>query len=125
MVERAQGRCEYCLLGQADAALFDHEVDHIIAELHRGSSDLDNLAYACFDDNRRKGSNIASTDLQTGDIVALFHPRQHRWSDHFELDGAVIIPKTSTGRATVALLRPNDEARLRRRAGLARLGRYP
>ena len=32
VIERAGGRCEYCLLHQNDAALFDHEVDHIIAE---------------------------------------------------------------------------------------------
>lgn len=36
VIERAGGRCEYCLLHYTEAALFDHEVDHIIAEKHGG-----------------------------------------------------------------------------------------
>jgi hypothetical protein len=32
VIERASERCEYYLFHQADPALFDHEVDHLIAE---------------------------------------------------------------------------------------------
>lgn len=80
--ERASGRCEYCLLSAADA-FFPHEADHIIAEKHGGASAMDNLALACFDCNRFKGSDIASLDPGTGDLVALFNPRTQRWNEHF------------------------------------------
>lgn len=110
---------------QDDAALFDHEIDHIIAEQHGGATALENFAYACFEDNRRKGSNIASIDPLTGEITRLYAPRQDLWADHFELVGATIAPKSAIGRATEHLLRLNAPSRVRRRAGLIGLGRYP
>ena len=51
VLELAKHRCEYCLV-HADDAAFEHEVDHIVAEKHRGVTDLGNLAYACFACNR-------------------------------------------------------------------------
>ena len=74
VTERAAGRCEYCLLSAVDA-FFPHEADHIIAEKHGGATTMDNLALACFDCNRFKGSDIASLDPGTSDLVALFNPR--------------------------------------------------
>ncbi len=41
--ERAQGRCEYCLIHEADM-YYPHEPDHVIAEKHGGLTSLDNLA---------------------------------------------------------------------------------
>jgi 5-methylcytosine-specific restriction endonuclease McrA len=82
--ERAQGYCEYCLLPEeADAISF--EVDHIIAEQHGGLTDLGNLAYACFECNRKKGPNLTSIDPQTNEITILFNPRLQQWNDHFQL----------------------------------------
>lgn len=80
---RAAGRCEYCLLSAGDA-FFPHEADHIIAEKHGGATTADNLALACFDCNRFKGSDIASLDPGTSDLVALFDPRTQRWNEHFQ-----------------------------------------
>jgi hypothetical protein len=40
---RAAGRCEYCLLAEADA-YFPHEADHIIAVKHGGTSTFENSA---------------------------------------------------------------------------------
>jgi hypothetical protein len=40
--ERAQNRCEYCLLHEDDAYL-PFEVDHIIAEKHGGATLIENL----------------------------------------------------------------------------------
>jgi 5-methylcytosine-specific restriction endonuclease McrA len=54
--ERAKGCCEYCLLPE-EHAFFPHEPDHIIANKHGGQSSADNLALACFDCNRFKGSD--------------------------------------------------------------------
>lgn len=61
VIDRAAGRCEYCLVHDEDV-LLPHEPDHIIAEQHGGKTELDNLALACIHCNRRKGPNIASTD---------------------------------------------------------------
>jgi hypothetical protein len=125
VVERASERCEYCLIHQTDAALFEHEVDHIIAEKHEGQTTDDNLALACFECNRYKGSDIASIDPQTGQVTPLFNPRQQKWIDHFALEGAEIVPITPEGRTTVRLLRLNAAHRLQRREQLVELGRYP
>ena len=120
----ADGRCEYCLVHEDD--LFEpHEADHIIAEQHGGETTADNLAFACWNCNRRKGPNIASVDPESGEVVRLFHPRLQKWSEHFRLDGFRIIPLTPIGRATVALLRRNSPERLSVRAMLHPIGRYP
>jgi hypothetical protein len=123
VAERAGHCCEYCGLSD-EATLAPHEPDHIIGEQHGGETALDNLAYACFRCNRFKGPNLATRDPQTGEVVVLFNPRAERWSAHFELAGAEIIPLTPVGRGTVFLLRMNDEQRLLLRAELLRQGRY-
>lgn len=122
--ERASGRCEYCLLAEADA-FFPHETDHIVAIKHGGASTQDNLAYACFDCNRFKGSDIASRDTVSGELVPLFHPRTHQWHEHFRLDGGRILPLTPIGRVTVFLLKFNVPQRVEVRQTLLRSGRYP
>jgi hypothetical protein len=74
VVERAAGRCEFC--GIPEAVCFaPHEVDHVVAEQHGGPTSIDNLALACILCNRRKGTNLASIDPQTGEITRLFNPR--------------------------------------------------
>jgi hypothetical protein len=122
--ERASERCEYCLLADADG-YFSHEPDHVIAEKHGGETVFDNLAWACFDCNRFKGSDIASLDPISGKLVSLFNPRSQRWSDHFQLAGVVIVALTGTGRATERLLKLNLPARIEVRETLTRAGRYP
>lgn len=122
--KRARQRCEYCLLSEEDA-YFSHEPDHIIAEKHGGPTTLENLAWACFDCNRFKGSDIASIDPVTGQLVPLFNPRTQRWSDHFMVHGGTIVALTPVGRATVQLLRFNLPERIEVRETLVRTGRYP
>jgi len=122
--ERARERCEYCLLAETHA-FFSHEPDHIIAEKHRGKTTADNLALACFDCNRFKGSDIASIDPATGSLVALFNPRTQVWSEHFRIKSGKIIPLTAIGRATATLLKFNLAERLEVREILCKSGRYP
>lgn len=120
VIERAQRRCEYCQ--KPDAREFNpyrHEVDHVIAEKHGGGTELSNLAYACFQCNRYKGTDIASLDPYTGEVTQLFHPRAQAWDAHFELnEDGNIIPRTVAGRATARLLRFNDPLRVQQRADL-------
>ena len=79
--ERAGGACEYCLVPEA-MTFAPHEVDHIVAQKHGGATDADNLALSCALCNMHKGSDLASIDPETGEVVPLFHPRRQRWSDH-------------------------------------------
>jgi len=122
--ERAAGRCEYCLVRDEDV-LISHQPDHIIAEQHGGESTAENLALACVHCNRRKGPNIASLDLTTGQLTPLFNPRTQHWADHFSLDGAYILPQTAVGRVTVRLLNLNHSDRIRVRQALIKAGTYP
>ncbi len=115
--ERAQGRCEYCLLPD-DMVLLSHEADHIIAEQHGGLTEIENLAWSCFACNHYKGPNISSIDPETGKIVPLFHPRTQRWNRHFRLMGAIIQPLTGPGRATVRLLVFNAPIRVDERRAI-------
>ena len=85
--ERAAGRCEYCLIHEEDAA-FRHEVDHVISRQHGGSSEPDNLAFACLFCNRSKGANLVSVD-PGGALVRLFDPRRDPWHDHFRIEVSV------------------------------------
>lgn len=115
--ERASGACEYCLAPEA-TALFAHEVDHVVAEKHGGTTTEDNLALACAACNLHKGSDIGSIDPVTGELVPLFHPRRDRWSDAFQLVDARIVARTAAARATVRLLQLNRPERVAERAVL-------
>jgi hypothetical protein len=117
-------RCEYCLLAEKHA-FFPLEVDHIIAEKHQGRTIAKNLALACFDCNRFKGSDIASIDPISKKLMPLFNPRTQKWNDHFRVEGGVIIALTSVGRVTAKLLKFNLPERVEVRELLAKTGRYP
>jgi hypothetical protein len=119
--ERSGDRCEYCLIPES-ATFAPHWIDHIIAEKHGGNTDEDNLANSCVLCNQCKGSDIASIDPESGAIVALFHPRRDRWTDHFRLEGGEIVPLSAVGRVTVRLLQLNHPHRVEEREQLAAAG---
>lgn len=124
VAERGQSRCEYCRLLEVDS-YYSHEIDHIYAEKHGGQTQLDNLCLACADCNRHKGSNLCSLDSQTGDIVALYHPRKDFWKDHFQLfDNGKIQPLTAKGRVTERVLGFNRLELIAERIRLIALGKY-
>jgi hypothetical protein len=79
-------------------------IEHIIARQHGGDDSEGNLCLACSSCNLHKGPNVAGIAPDSGDLVALFHPRNHRWSDHFEWRGALLAPKTPTASATIIVL---------------------
>ncbi len=122
--ERARGRCEYCLLHEDDS-VFSHQLEHTVARKHRGTSTEDNLAWSCFVCNEFKGTDLASIDMENGRLVPLFNPRQDRWSRHFRLDEAVIVPLTAKGRVTEYLLQFNLPKRVELRQLLIDQDRYP
>jgi HNH endonuclease len=119
--ERSGDRCEYCLIPES-VAFAPHWIDHIVAEKHGGMTDADNLANSCVLCNQSKGSDLTSIDPDTDQIVALFHPRRDRWTDHFRLMDGRIDPLTPVGRVTVRLLHLNDPDRVEERKHLIAAG---
>ncbi len=61
----------------------------------------------------------------TGYLTPFFNPRRHRRAEHFQLDGAHIVPLTPEGRVTVAIFQFNHPDRLIERQRLIRAGKYP
>lgn len=100
---RGAGRCEYCHFPETAADLPFH-CDHIIAEKHQGPTTAENLAWACFTCNLRKGPNLSGLDPATGKLTRLFHPRTDKWDEHFEWNGTWLRGKTAIGRATIVVL---------------------
>src|SRR5438270_10083734 len=96
VVARAEGICEYCLIAEEDT-FYGCEADHIISEKHGGSTDADNLAYACMICNQKKGTDVGSIHWETNRLVRLFSPRTDRWADHFRLVGSRIEGVTPIG----------------------------
>jgi hypothetical protein len=124
VANRANHKCEYCLIHEEDT-FFGCEIDHIISLKHGGTTAEDNLAYACMICNRLKGSDLGSISQGTGELVRFFNPRIDRWEDHFELSGAYIKPLTEIGEVTARIFDFNNEERVLEREELISMGRYP
>ena len=124
VIERAQNRCEYCLIHQDDAVA-THQIDHVLAEKHGGSTTLENLAVSCMTCNIRKASDLSSVDPATGAIVPLFNPRKHIWSEHFRIEDVQIVGLTPEGRTSVEFLQLNSYERTSERRELIAAGRFP
>lgn len=118
--KRANNRCEYCKLPQLPIQL-KHEPDHIISRKHGGLTILENLALACFDCNRHKGTDIASYDDLTGNLTAFFNPRTQIWTEHFQMQNTEVVGLTSKGRVIVKILQLNNEERIEQRQILIEL----
>ncbi|TVR18761.1 MAG: HNH endonuclease [Anaerolineaceae bacterium] len=122
---RAANCCEYCRLGEGGRLARFH-IDHIIAIKHDGTDTDDNLCLACPKCNAHKGENIAAADPETAKATFLFHPRRQVWKEHFSINAdATISGLTPEGRATVAVLRINDDKRVKQRYGDMAVGDYP
>jgi hypothetical protein len=124
VVVRAGGVCEYCLIHERDTYL-GCQVDHVISEKHGGPTEEWNLAFACAFCNRSKGSDIGSLSIGTRQYTRFFNPRVDRWSEHFRLQGVVIMPLTAESEVTVAILGLNRPERVLERLTLAEHGHYP
>lgn len=109
VARRARGRCEYCRARQ-DVCAYTFHVEHIVPRSKGGADDSSNLALSCWPCNSAKGSYLTGVDSETGREEFLFHPRQQRWEEHFNLSADLlqVLGLTPTGRATVARLRMND-----------------
>lgn len=123
--ELAGGCCEYCRIAEGDYGL-TFQIDPIIPVKHGGTDDLSNLCLACFSCNSFKGPNVAALDPLTLIATRLFDPRQQNWDDHFRInDDLTLYGLTPEGRATMIVLRLNDEGRVKQREDQHVAGNYP
>jgi len=121
---RAAFICEYCLVHEDDM-YSGYQIDHVISLKHGGTSDFGNLAYACPLCNVYKGTDVGSIVFPSGQFTRLYNPRSDRWSEHFAVEGAIIVSLTEIGQVTIDVLQLNHSRRLPIRELLIQQGRYP
>jgi hypothetical protein len=103
-------------------------IDHVIPRTLGGKTDLANLALSCPHCNAHKWAHATGIDPETDQAVALYHPRDQVWSDHFQwsaVNRVELQGKTPCGRATVARLQMNHPDVLVVRGLLLDLGIFP
>src|SRR3982074_2591237 len=96
---RAGDRCEYCRMHQALQGATFH-VEHIFPTARGGSSELDNMAWACPGCNLHKADRVEVQDPDSAQSTRLYHPRRDRWGEHFRWEGHRVVGHTIVGRAT-------------------------
>jgi hypothetical protein len=124
VIQRADNRCEYCGISQIGQVATFH-IDHIVPVVAGGETTSENLALACVSCSLRKGARQELEDLETGEVVSVFNPRQQLWKEHFAWNGVRVIGLTATGRAMVQALDLNRSTMLAIRAEEELLGRHP
>jgi hypothetical protein len=119
-------RCEYC---HAPEAVFNLplEVEHIVPVSRGGEDTAVNWALACRACNLYKAAHVSGRDPESDTVVRLFHPREDRWEDHFQVapENGEIVGRTPIGRATIARLGINSAAQVAARQQWMRLGLFP
>jgi hypothetical protein len=122
----ARHRCEYCHAPEA-VFNFPFEVEHIAPVTAGGTDAPANLALSCRSCNLHKAAQRNGTDPESQQIVRLFHPREDRWEEHFQVDpdSGEIDGRTPIGRATAVCLELNSTAQLLARAQWVRLRLFP
>src|SRR5262245_55934953 len=107
--EQAYARCGYCLCSEVLIGM-SLELEHLLPLALGGKTTEENLWLSCRRCNEAKGKQVEARDPETLEAVALFNPREQRWEEYFRWsdDGAEIVGKNVTGRATVVALKLND-----------------
>jgi HNH endonuclease len=123
---RAGHRCEYC---HAPEAVFNFplEVEHIVPLSRGGNDSTANWALACRACNLYKATHLTGSDPESHAVVRLFHPREDRWEEHFQvgIQSGEIVGCSPVGRATVTRLEMNSMAQMTARQQWMRLGFFP
>ena len=92
-----------------------------------GTTEFDNLCFACHRCNEFKGATTALEDPLSGEMTPLFHLRRQAWPEHFTWDatGIRIVGLTAVGRMTVIALNMNNEIILDARRNWVSVGWHP
>ena len=111
VADRAAHRCEYCRAPEI-VFNFPFEIEHIVPLYRGGNDEISNLALACRSCNLRKGTNTSGIDSTSNTEVSLFHPRENRWEENFQVqaESGAIAGMTPVGRVTVTALGMNSQA---------------
>jgi len=123
---RAKRCCEYCK-SQDKYSPTAFTIDHVLPESLDGTSEFENLAYACFLCNRLKSNKLRVFDAIIEKWIPLFNPRIDVWNEHFAWneDATKIIGMSSNGRCTVRELKLNREKLVEYRNCIIPFGTYP
>ena len=124
--ERFANCCAYCRTAEVlSVAIFEFE--HIVPRAAGGAAAFDNLCFSCPTCNRYKSDLVLAPDPVTLNEVALFHPQQQRWLEHFSWneDATLIVGLTPTGRATIAALKMNRPQMIRVRKMWVAMDEHP
>lgn len=126
VASRAGYLCEYCKCPKSYIPC-PFDVEHIIPLCLGGNDEISNLAYSCNGCNICKGIKIEDYDPVDGEMTDIFHPRNHRWQDHFVWDDSGLLIKGTTpiGRSTVESLQLNREEVVNLREILMLAGKHP
>ena len=124
VIIRANSRCEYCTLAQVGQEATFH-IDHVIPVAVGGQTISENLALACVSCSLRKSARQFVIDIESGEQVPIFNPRQDSWQEHFRWHGVRVMGLTAIGRATVDALKMNRELILSIREVEMLLQRHP
>jgi hypothetical protein len=118
--------CAYCRTAE-DLTVVTFEFERVVPRSAGGATAFDNLCLACPTCNRYKADLVSVPDPVTLTEVALFHPQQHRWLDHFSwtADATQIVALTPTGRATIAAFTMNRHQMIRVRRMWVALNEHP
>jgi len=124
--ERFANCCAYCRTAEA-LTVVTIEFEHIVPRAAGGATVFDNLCLSCPTCNRHKSDLGSAPDPLTQKDVALFHPQQQRWRDHFSwnADATQVVGLTPTGRATIAALRMNRPQMIRVRRMWVAMNEHP
>lgn len=123
---RSEHCCEYCKSQDKFSPVF-FTIDHIVPILSGGTTDVQNLAYACPLCNRLKWQKVLAVDPVTDNTIRIFNPRSDVWEEHFQWseDYLQIVGITAIGRATVSALQLNRTKLLLYRKEMLEIGQHP
>lgn len=126
VAEQARHRCGYCLTQEVVSGV-PLTMEHIIPQAKGGGTVEENLWLSCRLCNEAKGVLTEAVDPISSTVAPLFNPRTQVWAEHFAWseDGAQVIGRTPTGRATVVALKLNSELHVRARAIWVEAGWHP
>jgi hypothetical protein len=124
--ERFANCCGYCQTAERLTAM-GFEFEHIFPRSRGGETIFENLCLACSSCNQLKGDRVEFLDPVSRDRVAIFHPQQQVWTEHFawEQNGSIVVGKTAIGRATVVALQMNREVLVSMREMWVIFGQHP
>lgn len=124
IAERANFRCEYCLVPETNS-FYAFQVDHIISVKHGGTAKPENLAYCCSICNRNKGTDLGTVLENPAEIIRFFNPRTDNWDDHFTIEkSGFLLPKSPVGEATIKILGFNHPDSVLERKLLISAGKF-